>query len=109
MFFISFMFDSLYSFCFLILIACVVFPFVFAVERMLPLTGAQSKKYLEEVEKNKNLDGYVSSDPVGLKLRKLKRKEPPAKNDTRAGEMEVEDLEGAGDAAAFVDSPCRLL
>ncbi|RHN55697.1 hypothetical protein MtrunA17_Chr5g0420781 [Medicago truncatula] len=77
--------------------------------RMLPLTGAQSKKYLEEVEKNKNLDGYVSSDPVGLKLRKLKRKEPPAKNDTRAGEMEVEDLEGAGDAAAFVDSPCRLL
>jgi len=43
---------------------------------MLPLTGAECKKYLAELEKNSNLEGYVSIDPAGLKLRKLRRKSP---------------------------------
>lgn len=75
------------------------------VERMLLLTGAQRKKYLDKVDKHKNLDGYVSSDPVGLKLRSLKRKEPAAKGDVEVGDLEMEDLEGVGDAVVIVDSP----
>jgi hypothetical protein len=42
---------------------------------MLPLTGVEMKKYLVELEKNKNPDVYVSSNPADVSLRKLKRKE----------------------------------
>jgi hypothetical protein len=69
---------------------------VFFSEEMLPLTGAEMRKYLAEVERNKNPDGYVSSSPAGVSLRKLKRKEPSGKGE--AGVIEVDDLEGAGGA-----------
>jgi hypothetical protein len=77
------------------------------VEKMLPLTGSERKKYLAELEKSKNLDGYMSSDPAGLKLRKLKRKEPAAKSGAETCEVEIKDLDGTGDEVAFVlaDSP----
>jgi hypothetical protein len=52
------------------------------------------RKYLAEVEKSKNPDGYVSSGSAGVSLRRLKRKEPSGKGD--AGVIEVDDLEGAG-------------
>jgi hypothetical protein len=80
------------------------FSFSFA-EEMLPLTGAEMRKYVAELEKSKNPEGYVASDPAGLSLRKLKRKESGSKRD--AGIIEVDDAEGAGDANALVlaDSP----
>jgi len=59
----------------------------FVIERMQHLSEAQRRKYLEEAEKNKSLDGYV--------MRKLTRKEPATKSDTGAaksdtgGEMET--------------------
>jgi len=67
---------------------------VFFSEEMLPLTGAEMRKYLAELERSKNPDGYVSSGSAGVSLRKLKRKEPSGKGD--AGVIEVDDLEGAG-------------
>ena len=78
---------------------------IFFSEEMLPLTGAEMRKYLAEVEKNKNPDDYVSSSPAGVSLRKLKRKEPTGKGD--AGVIEVEDLETAGGApnVVAVESP----
>jgi len=66
---------------------------------MLPLTGAERKKYLAELEKKKNSDGYVSSDQAGVQQRKLERKDLAAKNDTDVGEVEMENLETAGDGA----------
>jgi len=62
---------------------------------------------LADLEKNKNLDGYASSDPAGLKLRKVIRKEPATKSGAGTGEVEIEDLEIAGDggASALLDSP----
>lgn len=73
----------------------------------MPLTRAERRKYLAELEKNKNLDGYVSSDLAGLKLRRLKRKELVAKSDVETGDVEVENLEVVGDgvASAPPDSP----
>jgi hypothetical protein len=78
---------------------------LFFAEEMLPLTGAEMRKYLTELEKSKNPEGYVSSNPVWVSLRKLKRKEAATKGD--AGVIEVEDSEGAGDGNALVqaDSP----
>lgn len=70
---------------------------------MLPLTGAQRRKYLAEAEKNKSLDGYVSSDPAGLKLRKLKRKEPASTTDD--GMDVVESGEGNRETAAGGGTP----
>jgi hypothetical protein len=61
---------------------------------MLPLTGAEMRKYIAELEKSKNPDGYVSSGSAGVSLRKLKRKEPSGKGE--AGVIEVDDLEGTG-------------
>jgi hypothetical protein len=74
-------------------------------EEMLPLTGAEMRKYLVEVEKNKNPDGYVSSSPAGVSLRKLKRKESSGKGE--AGVIEVDDLESTGVAqnVVAVESP----
>jgi hypothetical protein len=63
--------------------------FVFAGE-MMPLTGAEMKKYIAELEKSKNLDGYVSSNPAGVSLRKLKRKE------AAKGDAVVIEVEGVG-------------
>jgi hypothetical protein len=60
---------------------------------MLPLTGAEMKKYLAEFEQSKNPEGYVSSSPAGVSLRRLKRKES-GKGDSNV--IEVDDLEGAG-------------
>jgi hypothetical protein len=60
---------------------------------MLPLTGAEMRKYLAELERSKNPDGYVSSSPGGVSLRRLKRKES-VKGDS--GVIEVDDLENAG-------------
>jgi hypothetical protein len=60
---------------------------------MMPLTGAEMKKYLAELEQSKNPDGYVSSSPAGVSLRRLKRKES-GKCDLNV--IEVDDLEGAG-------------
>jgi hypothetical protein len=75
------------------------------VEEMLPLTGAEMRKYLAELEKSKNPEGYVPSNPAGVLLRKLKRKKAASKGD--GGVIEVDDVEGAGDANALVpaDSP----
>jgi hypothetical protein len=63
------------------------------------------RKYLAELEKSKNPDGYVSSGSTGVSLRRLKRKEPSGKGD--AGVIEVDDLEGAGGehTLVFVESP----
>jgi hypothetical protein len=71
---------------------------------MLPLTGAEMKKYLAELDRNKNPDGYVSSSPAGVSLRRLKRKEC-VKGDS--GVVEVEDLEnvGGGNASTQAASP----
>jgi hypothetical protein len=71
---------------------------------MLPLTGAEMRKYLADLERSKNPDGYVSSSPGGVSLRRLKRKES-VKGD--AGVIEVEDLEnaGGGNASAQAASP----
>jgi hypothetical protein len=71
---------------------------------MLPLTGAEMKKYLAELEKAKNPDGYVSSNLAGVSLQKLKRKES-AKDDVAV--IEVEGSEGSSDGNAFTqaDSP----
>jgi hypothetical protein len=71
---------------------------------MLPLTGAEMKKYLAELERSKNPDGYVSSSPAGVSLRRLKRKEC-VKGDS--GVVEVEDLEnvGGGNASTQAASP----
>jgi hypothetical protein len=71
---------------------------------MLPLTRAEMKKYLAELEKNKNPDGYVSSNHAGMSLRKLKRKES-AKDDVVV--IEVEGSEGGsdGNALARADYP----
>jgi hypothetical protein len=66
----------------------------------LPLTRAEMRKYIAELEKSKNLDGYVSSSSAGVSLRKLKRKEPSGKGE--AGVIEVEDLEGAGGGHTLV-------
>lgn len=63
---------------------------------MLPLTGAERKKYLAELEKNKSPDGYLSSDPTGVQQRKLKRKDFATKNDTEVGEVEMDNLDTAG-------------
>jgi hypothetical protein len=74
-----------------------VWPFA---EEMLPLTGAEMRKYIAELEKSKNPDGYVSSSSAGVSLRKLKRKEPSGKGE--AGVIEVEDLEGTGGGHTLV-------
>jgi hypothetical protein len=66
---------------------------------MLPLTGAEMKKYLAELEKSKNPNGYVSSSSAGVSLRRLKRKDS-GKGD--ASVMEVEDVEGAGEGNVLV-------
>jgi len=71
---------------------------------VLPLTGAERKKYLVELEKKKNSDGYVLSDPAGAQQRKLKRKDLATKNDIETGEVEMENLETArGGATASQD------
>jgi hypothetical protein len=67
---------------------------------MLPLTGAEMRKYLADLERSKNHDGYVSSSAAGVSLRKLKRKESAGKGE--AGVIEVEDSEGVGDGNALV-------
>jgi hypothetical protein len=74
-------------------------------EEMLPLTGAEMRKYLAKLEKSKNPEGYVSNNPAGVSLRKLKRKETASKGDARV--IEVDVLEGVGDANDLVraDSP----
>jgi hypothetical protein len=64
---------------------------------MLPLTGAEMKKYLAQLEQSKNPDGYVSSSPAGVSLRRLKRKDS-GKGDSNV--IEVDDLEGAGEGNA---------
>ncbi len=46
---------------------------LFLADRIL---SGEGRKYLVEAQKTKSLDGYVSSNPAGLKVRKLKRKEP---------------------------------
>jgi hypothetical protein len=71
---------------------------------MMPLTGAEMKKYLAELEKSKNPDGYLSSSSAGVSLRKLKRK------DSGKGEVdviEVEDAEGKAkrNVVVAVESP----
>jgi hypothetical protein len=74
---------------------------------MLPLTGAEMRKYLAELEKNKNPDGYAASNPTSVSLRKLKRKEPAAKGDVGETIVEIDDHEGASGENALVqtDSP----
>jgi hypothetical protein len=69
---------------------------------MLPLTDAEMKKYLAELEKSKNPDGYVSSSAGGVSLRRLKRKDS-GKGDTNV--IEVEDMEGVGQAQVSAGSP----
>jgi hypothetical protein len=71
---------------------------------MLPLTGAEMKKYLADLDRSKNPDGYVSSSPAGVSLRRLKRKET-GKGDS--GVIEVDDLEavGGGNAPTSAASP----
>jgi hypothetical protein len=66
---------------------------------MLPLTGAEMKKYLAELEKSKNPDGYVPSSSASVSLRRLKRKDS-GKGD--ASVIEVEDVEGAGNGSAHI-------
>jgi hypothetical protein len=75
---------------------------VFFSEEMLPLTGAEMRKYLAELERSKNPDGYVSSGAGGVSLRRLKRKES-GKGDTNV--IEVEDVEGVGQAQVSAVSP----
>jgi hypothetical protein len=97
---------------FVLLLSCAIFQFPFIdlclsfAEEMLPLTGTEMRKYLAELEKSKNPEGYVSSNPAGVSLRKLKRKEAASKGD--AGVIEVEDAEGAGDGNALVRADSRL-
>jgi hypothetical protein len=66
---------------------------------MLPLTGAQMRKYMAELEKSKNPNGYVSSSSGGVSLRKLKRKDSGR---GEAGVIEVEDAEGEAERNMLV-------
>jgi hypothetical protein len=72
---------------------------------MLPLTGAKMRKYLAELEANKNPEGYVTSDPAGMSLRKLKRKEASTKGDAGGTETDEPEVAAGGNAVVHLDSP----
>jgi hypothetical protein len=81
------------------------FTSFFFAEEMLPLTGAEMRKYLAELEASKNPEGYVTSDPAGMSLRKLKRKEASSKGDAGGTEADEPELAADGNAVIHLDSP----
>lgn len=97
--------------CVLILFSCLhsFLPFLFScdlfsslfvyAEPMLPLSGAERRKYLADMKAKKVVEGYAASDPTGVLQRKVKRKYVIAKVDTcaRGSSMDMDNVETAAD------------
>lgn len=73
------------------------------------LTGAESRKYLADLEVKKTTDGNAANDPAGVVQRKLKRKDINAKPDIGVGDttMDIDNVDAAGDVVTTpqADSP----
>jgi len=76
---------------------------------MLPLTGAERRKYLADLEAKKTVERNAASDPAGVVQRKLKRKDVNTKSDAGVGdtELDINNVDAACDSVTTLqaDSP----
>jgi len=83
------------------LISFFVFFSFCASKPMMPLFGPERRNYLAELKAKKVAEGYDVSDPSGVLLRKVKRKDAPSKTNAIvwSSKMEIDRVEKVGDGA----------